>query len=205
MILVRPHRRSSLFVPVSFVLFTGAMVVTSAGAQLHSLDGIGARLGGLFGLAVSIALFVVVLRSIRTIRIVGDDLTVRGWGVARRFARSSCTFGLQLTHGSRGGTTYVIYVADGATRETFGDLWSQRAAMRALARLTAALLPAAARAPAVAQAQAVLDAFASDQAAARAKVSAFWTSRWRHVALVILVLVVAYGVGMALFLHRAGG
>jgi hypothetical protein len=202
MIVVRPRRLSSLFVPVSFVLLTGAMVAGSAGAQLISLHGIGARIGGLFGLVVSTALFVVVLRSIRSIRIEGDVLTVRGWGVERRLARSACTFGLQVTHASRGGANYVIYVAEGAVRENFGELWSQGAAMRVLARLTAALLPAAAREPAVVQARAVIDALAADHAAARAKVAAFWTSRWRILVLVIGGIVVAYGAGMAILLRR---
>lgn len=198
MLLVSNSRRLSVFVPNLFVLLTGAMLVTAVFGALAKPS-----LGAAFGVLVAFAFFAFVLSMIVVARARGDRLVARPlFGSETSCGLDEASIGFRASMGSRGAMEYRVQANDGMRTIELATAWTRRGANRDVRRLVRAfgIDDSPARAPGRDALKASLDAWDRQQAEVRARMAAAYASpkTWKQAALVVLVMVVAYGIVLAI-------
>lgn len=205
LLLASTTRRTATFVPTTMLLFTGLMVAIGV-MGLVKAPGWGSAVGAL----VTGLLFLLPLSAVRRLRREGDVLVARGVFSRQELHAPSLALGVRVTHGARGGASYIVYAQSGGARIDLVDGFTLAGAEDMRRRLVEALglhhptqTDAWARAADVVQRE--RRAYDEASRAAQAQVDAYYASgAFRRAGLFILLGVVVYllVVGLVVFVWK---
>lgn len=204
MLVTRTAAGRAYSVPILYLVVGTAIGTLSMGALLQA-SGAGQIWGGLIGVLLGGGSVVLGIGSCRLLRAGGDELVVSGLGKRVSLERTAAAFGVRLQSGGR-SSRWIVFVTDGQSSDELGDWFSEQGARRAITRLERALLPPAdphhrPLARAKRQVAAIEREWQAPLAEAQKTVQAYYDSpAWRRAKYGVVGLVIAYSIGMMIYL-----
>jgi hypothetical protein len=187
------------------VFFAFALgLLAAATAALLKQSGWGSVVGlGLFGGFV----LWIALTELATLHI--QDRALLLWGPFRRqrIDSDACAFGVRLQSGSR-SVRYIVFATDGQTSIEVGNFATERGARRSIGRLSETLygdVPRRGSDRAQREIEQVERTWKANRTEAQNTIDAYYKSPgWRAGKYIVIGVVVAYSIGMSLYLYFSG-
>jgi hypothetical protein len=199
MLLTLRSRRAALNLPLLLSAFAIGLGAAAAGALAK-----GPNWGAVVGCGLLAALVAwMALDALALVRVEASSLHV--WGPLRRqlLSADACAFGVRLNAGAR-SSRYVVFATDGRQSVDIGEWQTERGARGGVTRLSRALGIEVPRAPSAAtrEVERVERTWQASLGEAQQKIDAYYKSPgWRRGKYILVGLVLAYSIGMLLYLH----
>jgi hypothetical protein len=189
----------TMLLAITALAIAGAVAMLSTEVSLES--------AAMAGFALIVAGLTV--SEVKRIDVDGLELRVTSLRGTEHMSLERAALGVRTQHGSKGHTSYTLYVFDGERELELASSSSASGSERQRQRLSALLFPDGAPRAAADPARAVIaereQTYRDQQAQAQQAVDAYYASgRFRQAGLIVVGIVVVYSIAMGAYVYLAG-